>query len=139
MSILLRPPHWFISEMADNANNLVQAKRLTEKMTGALPQQVARLIFAWIASHEANRDIKLQLANAVESLRSVEAGHLNIEENDRDLVAVIAAVIESFLTVGCGPNVKALILQLRLQNMPKSRFIIGNENATRSTAVGRVL
>lgn len=79
-------------------------------MAGTFPKQVARLVVARIAGHETNRDISLQLSNSVESLRAIKARHLDVEENDCDLAAVIAAMVESFLAVAGGPYVKAQVL-----------------------------
>src|ERR1700676_3369292 len=99
MSTLLRPPHWFVRQATYGTDKLIHAKRFAEKMAGALPKQIARFVLARIAGHETNRDINVQFSNSVESLRTIEARHLDVEENDRDLAAVITAMIESFLAV----------------------------------------
>jgi len=104
-------------------------------MTGALPKQIARFVVARIACHETNRDINVQFSNSVESLRPIKARHLDVEENDRDLAAVITAMMESFRAVGRGPYVEALVLQKSLQDIPKCRLVIDHENATTLVAV----
>jgi hypothetical protein len=115
---------------AHDASDFIHANWFAKKMTGTLKHKVARPRVAWIVGHVTNGDFNGQFSNAVERLRPVEARHLDIKENDRDLGAVIAAMVESFLAGGCGPHVKAQVLQVCLQDMPKCRLVIDNENAT---------
>ncbi len=108
-------------------------------MTRPLPQQFAPLVVAGTARHETDRNISVQCSNAVERSRTVETGHTDVEENNRDLVAVIAATIKSFLAAGCGPHLEARVLEKYLQNIANRILVIDNENGTTSVIVGELL
>ena len=84
-------------------------------MTGTQPQQVTRFIVARIGGYEANRDFNVAGLNSFENVQTIEALHLDIEEDSRNLLAVIAAMIEGFLGVSRGPDMEAMIVQIGLQ------------------------
>ena len=138
MSILLRPPHWFVGQITYNPNNLIHAKRLCEEMTSALPQQFARIMDVRVADHETNRDFDIVGSNTIENLSAIEAASFNVEEDNDNLPAVIATMIERFLAVLYRPHMKAMVLQISLQKLAIARFVIDNENAAAVVAVGPV-
>ena len=76
--------------------------------------------------------------NALERVGAIEAGHLYIEENDRDLIAVIGAAIERLLAAACGPYVKAIVAEMSFQQMSDGGFIIDYEKRLVSGCSGTV-
>jgi hypothetical protein len=137
MSTLLQLPQRLGRQVPHHANDFVHAKRLGEKMAGALPEQLARVIVAWITGHETNRDIGVVGLNASQSLGTIETWHLNVKEDERDLRAVIAAVIEGFLAAACCPHVEPFEVQVLLQRIANEKFVIDNENASALLTVER--
>ena len=89
---------------------------------------------AGIGGHETNGHLAVERPNAVQSLWPIEARHLHVEQNDVDLLAVIAAMIERRLAAGRGPHAVAVVFQIELQQVANGRFVIDDENAGAFTA-----
>jgi hypothetical protein len=118
-----------VRQLAHNAEHFIHVKRLAKKMPTIFLQQVAQRRDAWIAGHETDWNIGVKRANAFKRFLAIESGQLYVQQNDRDLLALIAAPIESFFTARRGPHTIALVAQAHFQQVAQGTIIVNNQNA----------